>query len=402
LKQLHRLSARRVAIIIKAGGTAKRESDGGNLYVMGLHWTFMWRRAGRQREAGGGSLLDRSLAEAREWAAGCRAMLAKGIDPLDVKEAAATVAKAPKVPTFGECAEMVFVAKSPAWRSALHTRQWQSSIVRHAALIRDMPINEIDRQAVLTVLQPIWLTTQEPARRMRGRGEEIWDYAKVHGWVTGENPFRWKGNLEHILPRRQKVEQQHFAAMDYRALPAFVAYLRKEETPARLVLEFLILTAARSTEVREARWWEIDFEAKIWTVPADRMKAGLTHRIPLSSRAVEILKIMNARRIDGIGYVFPSTRPGRPISYRPLYALLPAPATLHGLRSTFRDWCGEETSFPREIAEGALAHATGNAVEAAYRRGGALEKRRVLMEAWASFCGGLSVGNVVLISKQRG
>lgn len=284
----------------------------------------------------------------------------------------------------------------------MHTRQWQSSIARHAALIRDMPINEVDRQAVLTILQPIWLTTQEPARRTRGRGEEIWDYAKVHGWVTGENPFRWKGNLQHILPRRQKIEQRHFAAMDYRTLPAFMSDLRKEKTPARLVLELLILTAARSAEVREAQWPEIDFDTAVWTIPGTRMKAGITHRAPLSSRCLEILKIMQARQIDGSDYIFPSTKRGRPISYRPLYALLPQGATLHGLRSAFRDWCGNETNFPREVAEQALAHSAGSAVELAYRRSDALERRRTLMEAWAQYCASKPADNVVQIGSRKG
>jgi integrase len=269
--------------------------------------------------------------------------------------------------------------------------------VRYAAAIRDTPIDQIDDMAVRSALMPIWLTVPETASRVRGRCEEIWDYAKVHGWVHGENPFRWKGNLQHVLPRRPKLEQRHLAAMDYRDIPEFLKELRTEETAARLCFEFLVLTASRSAEAREAMWTEIDFTAAVWSLPPERMKAGQSHRVPLPTRAIAILEIMQARRAGG-DYVFPSAiKPSRPVSEYPLHKLLPSGVTLHGMRSAFRDWCAECTNYPREICEEALAHSVGNVVERSYRRSDLLERRRELMEAWAQHCARLAVENVIPI-----
>jgi len=396
-KRLHRLSARAVAAILHGGGVGKRVSDGGNLYIRGTAWVFLYERHGRQREIGLGSLLSVSLAEAREKAAGCRSKLGKDIDPLDVKEAATAAAKAPKAPTFGDVADMVFAAKSPSWRSAVHAQQWQSSVARFCEPIRDTPIDRIDDMAARSILIPIWLIKPTPASRVRGRCEEIWDYAKVHNWCTGANPFRWKGNLQHVLPRRQKLEQQHLAAMDYRQIPGFLAGL--PDSVGRLPLEFLILTATRSAEAREATWGEIDLDAAVWTLPPERMKAGQSHRIPLSTRALEILQAMKAAQTSA--FVFPSIKPGRPISEVPIRKLLPPGVTLHGMRSAFRNFCAECTNYPRELAEEALAHRVGNAVERAYRRTDLLEQRRELMEAWAQHCAGSVADNVVSIGAIR-
>jgi integrase len=301
------------------------------------------------------------------------------------------------VPTFGEVAASVFAAKSPAWRSKVHTQQWLSSVERYAAAIHALPIDRVDDTAARSILLPIWLTVPEAAPRVRGRVEETWDFAKAKGWVSGENPFRWKGNLEHLLPRRPKLEQVHFSAMSYRDLPPYIAGLRKETSIPRLAMEFLILTAARSSEVRLATWAEIDLEQRIWTIPANRMKAGISHCVPLSTRAVEIL----AQLLHRSGLIFPGRIPGHPLSPTTFMKLVPTGVTLHGFRSSFRDWAGEETSHAREIAEAALAHSIGSAVERAYRRGTALEKRRALMEGWASFCGG-SKSNVVSITARKG
>jgi integrase len=233
---------------------------------------------------------------------------------------------------------------------------------------------------VLGVLQPIWGRIPETASRLRGRIEAVLDYAKAHGLRAGENPAAWRGHLALILPKRQKLSRSHHAAMNYAEVPAFIASLRERETTHTLALEFLILTAARVGEVLGAQWSEIDIALRTWIIPASRMKASREHRIPLSGRALAIVERMAELRSGD--FVFPGQRRGRPLSNPSLARLCRAGVTVHGFRSAFRDWAGEETSFPRELAEQALAHATGGAVELAYRRGDALEKRRALMEAW--------------------
>lgn len=257
----------------------------------------------------------------------------------------------------------------------------------------DAPIDEIDTQAVLSVLQPLWQRIPETASRLRGRIEAVLDYGKANGLRAGENPAAWRGHLALILPKRGKLTRGHHAAMPYRDLPELIEKLRDTESIHALALEFLVLTAARSGEVLGATWDEIDIDAQVWVIPASRMKAGREHRVPLSSRAVEIVERMAEVRTGDL--VFAGQRRRRPLSGAAIGALVTG-ATVHGFRSSFRDWAGEETSFPREIAEQALAHATGDATERAYRRGDALEKRRALMEAWASYCepGGTG-GNVV-------
>jgi integrase len=254
------------------------------------------------------------------------------------------------------------------------------------------PLNSI------SVLQPVWAKTPETASRLRGRIEAVLDYAKAHGWRSGENPAAWRGHLALILPKRGKLSRGHHAAMPYAEVPAFVGKLRAKETMPSLALQFLILTAARSGEVLGARWDEIDLEAKVWTVPAARMKAGVAHRVPLSEAARQVVASLAAIRTGDL--VFAGQRRGGQLSNGGVALLVPIGATIHGFRSAFRDWCGNETSYPREIAEGALAHAAGDATEQAYRRGDALEKRRALMEAWAQFCDPKSVGNVVTLRRQ--
>jgi integrase len=250
------------------------------------------------------------------------------------------------------------------------------------------PVEEIDTEAVLSVLQPLWQTIAETASRLRGRIEAVLDFAKAHGRREGENPARWRGHLDKLLPKRQKLSRGHFAAMPYAEVPTFMAALREREALAATALEFTILTAARSGEALGAHWVEIDFEAKVWNIPAARMKAAREHRVPLSGRALAILKKLSATRLNE--FVFPGQQRGKPLSPMALTMVLRRmkrdAVTVHGFRSAFRDWCGEETHFPREIAEAALAHVTGDKTEQAYRRGDALEKRRALMDAWASYC----------------
>jgi integrase len=393
-RQPKRLTARTVATLRKPG----RHADGGNLYLtisktgasVSGRWTFLYSLAGKQREAGFGPAAAVTLAEAREKAARYRSMLAKGIDPLDAKKADQEAAAARK--TFGQCADELIKSKRREWRSEVHAAQWRTTIDSYCGPIMDAPIDEIDTQAVFGVLQPLWQRIPETASRLRGRIEAVLDYAKANGLRSGENPAAWRGHLALILPKRQKLSRGHHAALPYPDIPGFIAKLREVESIPPLALEFLILTAARSGEVLSATWEEIDIAAQVWVIPASRMKAGREHRVPLSARAMEILDRMASIRTGDL--VFPGQRRRRPLSGAAMGALVTG-ATLHGFRSSFRDWAGEETIFPREIAEQALAHATGDATERAYRRGDALEKRRGLMTAWANYCEPNAGGNVV-------
>jgi integrase len=298
------------------------------------------------------------------------------------------------------CADELIKSKSSEWRSKIHARQWRQTIEQYCAPIAEMPIDAIDTAAVLKVLKPIWSRAPETAERLRGRIESVLNYAKAHKLRDGENPAAWRGHLALILPKRQKLSRGHHAAMPYRDVPAFVGKLREAETVPALALEFTILTAARIGEVLGARWSEIDLPSKVWVIAANRMKSGVEHRVPLSSRAVEIVEQMAAIRAGD--FVFPGHRIGRPISHSSVKKEGSGAGTIHGYRSSFRDWCGEETSFPREIAEQALAHATGNAVEQSYRRGDALEKRRALMDAWANYMEPQAAGNVIALTRSAG
>jgi len=261
------------------------------------------------------------------------------------------------------------------------------TLTNYAAPLRSKPINEIGTDDVLGVLTPLWQSKSETTSRLRGRIERVLDAARAKGLRSGENPARWRGHLDHLLPKRHKLTRGHHAAMPYVDVPAFMVDLRGREAVAALALEFLILTAARSSEVMGAVWSEIDRDAKIWTIPASRMKAGREHRVPLTAQALAILDgIEKVRTSD---YVFPGQKCGRPLSVLALAMRLRRMkvenATVHGFRSSFWDWAGERTAFPREVAEAALAHVVGDETERAYRRGDALEKRRKLMEAWAGF-----------------
>jgi integrase len=398
IKKINRLSARAVATLTKTG----RHSDGGNLYLKidkagGQRWVFMYEHRGKQREAGLGPAAAVSLAEARGKAGEYRSLLAKGIDPLDAKKTACDAATARQ--TFGQCADALIKSKTSEWRNASHAAQWATTLKHNCAAIRDLPVDLIDTAAVLSVLQPMWQLKHVTASRIRGRIEAVLDAARAKGHIARNeaNPARWKGHLETLLPRRQKLSLKHHAAMAYRDIPEFIGRLRERKTMHRLALEFLILTATRLGEVRGARWSEVDIAGKVWTIPAARMKAGREHRVPLSSRALAILARLAEFRTGEL--VFPGQRPARPVSANAIRTFCPDAGTVHGFRSSFRDWVSEETNYPRELAEAALAHATGSAVEQAYRRGDALEKRRGLMEAWASYCEGGAAGNVIPITR---
>ena len=361
-------------------------------------WVFRFMRRGRSQEMGlGGS--DVSLAMARERAADARRTLAAGRNPID----AARLAQVGQ-PTFGQVADEFVAAKQSEWRNGKHRAQWKMTLQRYCGPLRALPVDEIDTAAVLEILKPLWTRVPETASRLRGRIETVLDAARARGLIgpNEANPARWRGHLDKLLPKRQKLTRGHHAAMPFADVPQFMASLQKRDAVTALALEFAILTAARSGEALGARWAEIDFQNAIWTVPAARMKAGRTHRVPLSRRALAIIKKLHAARTGE--FIFPGQRPDKPLSGMAMEMILRRMkadgATVHGFRSSFRDWCGEVSTFPREVAEAALAHVAGDATERAYRRGDALEKRRELMEAWGAYCEPKS-GNVVSIARRR-
>jgi integrase len=383
-RQINRLSPRAVATLTKPG----RHADGNGLYLIvdptgAKRWAFLFRWEGKLKEMGLGGLSSVPLAKAREVATEHRATLAAGRSPLAAKKAA----KAAQI-TFGEFADDYLKTKLPGWKNAKHRRQWEKSLKEYASPLRSKPLGAIETAGVLEVLKPIWTTKSETASRLRGRVEAVLDAARAANLRTGENPARWRGHLDHLLPRRRKLTRGHHRALRHSELPKFVAELRLRPATASLALEFLILTCARSGEVLGAEWSEIDLEAALWTIPKQRMKSNREHRVPLTDRAREIL--IEAKKLSNGRYVFPGDKAEAPLSNMALSMLLRrmrvTNATVHGFRSSFRDWAGDETSFAREVAEAALSHAVGDETEQAYRRSDALAKRRKLMEAWARFC----------------
>jgi integrase len=299
--------------------------------------------------------------------------------------------------TFGAVADEVFDSLFHSWRNKKHEYQWHRTLTVHCAPLRNLAVSKIAVADVLGVVGPLWKTKIETAIRTRARIERVLNHAKAKGYRNGDNPARWEGALEHLLsePKSKRERVRHLPAMDYRELPTFMVELRKQQSVVAKALEFTILTAARSSEVLLATWAEIDFDNKLWIVPRERMKANEEHRVPLSQRALAILRDMEKVRLND--FVFPGYRDGRPLWGNTILQVLRQmgrSVTTHGFRSTFRDWVGDCTAFPREVAEGALAHTLGNATEAAYRRGTALEKRRELMDAWANYCEP-KAGNVV-------
>lgn len=337
-----------------------------------------------------GPLRTVSLAQAREHAGRARAKAAQGTDPVEARQAVAPEpdpASARRMPTFAQVAEAFIEERAGGWRNAMHRQQWRNTLTTYAAGLWDKPVSEITTTDVLAALRPIWREKPETATRVRGIIERILDAAKVEGHREGENPARWRGHLEHTLPKPGKLSRGHHPALPYPEVPAFVAALRTRVADSARALELIILTDARSGEVRGMRANEDDLEAAIWAVPAERMKGGRPHRVPLSRAALDLL----APRLAAIGHddlVFTNSRAGMlsDMVFEALYRRAKVEGiTTHGFRSSFRDWVGDETDFPRELAEAALAHLVGDKVELAYRRGDALEKRRQLMDLWASF-----------------
>ncbi len=407
-RTLNRLKAKQVEAL-----GAGRHADGGGLFLVRddkgrSRWVFMWTREGKRREMGLGPAHKDgvSLASAREAAADARDALMKGRDPIEARDEAR---RAPvPVPTFGDFADALVKTLGTQWRNEKHRAQWAMTLKTYAKPLRSRPVDRIDTEAVLDVLKPLWEAKPETASRLRGRIERVLDAAKAKGHRRGENPARWRGHLDHLLPKRQKLSRGHHAALAYDDLPAFVGQLRQREGVAARALEFVILTAARSGEVRGARWSEIDLKAKVWTVPATRMKAGREHRVPLCARAIELLESVRPLASDAKpdkAFVFPGPAAGKSLSENAFGALLKrmkVDVTAHGFRSSFRDWTGEVSTFPREVAEAALAHVIGDSTERAYRRGDALEKRRKLMDAWAGYVAPRPAGSNVKHLARKG
>jgi integrase len=384
--------------------------DGGGLYLSvadsGRNRSWLFRYAvpsltasGRQRERwmGLGPIETVSLAEAREAALRCRKLRQEGVDPIQQRrEAKAALAvAAAKTLTFDQCAAAYLVAHRPKWRSVRHSQQWENTLRDYATpIIGRLPVAAVDTALVMKVLEqdvggkPLWQAKPETASRLRGRIEAILSWATVRGYRQGDNPARWTGYLAKLLPsRRELASVVHHPAMPYQEIGAFMALVRAAPGVVARAFEFLVLTAARKKEVLGARWEEIDLAERVWSRPADRMKGGVAHRVPLSGRALAIVREMWSLRQNE--FVFPGQRGVMSSNNFARFldeALGRADVTVHGFRSTFRDWAGEHTAFPREICEAALAHKVGDTTEAAYRRGDALEKRRKLMEAWAEYC----------------
>jgi integrase len=307
-------------------------------------------------------------------------MVNEGRNPLDKRKSQL------RVPTFGEMANEVVASLEAAWRNPKHRDQWRMTLSRYCAPIREIPVDTITTDQVLSVLKPLWLRVPETADRLRGRIEKVLDAAKAKGHRSGENPARWRGHLDHLLPTRPKLARGHHKALPYHEVPELIRRLRDLGSISAFCLEFTILTAARSGEAMGAQWGEFDLDRGMWVVTGSRMKAGREHRVPLSARAQEIIATMAVLRAGD--FVFPGQRHNRPLSTMALEMLLrrlKIDATVHGFRSSFRDWAAEQTDVPREVAEAALAHVLENKVEAAHRRSDFFEKRRQLMIAWSDF-----------------
>lgn len=378
-RSLNRLSA----LLVAKTSVVGRHADGGGLYLFvgdggRRRWIFMYSRRGKRVELGLGSSRDVPLAIARSLAAELRLLIATGGDPKAAR------AKAAAIPNFGKCADDYIDAMESSWRNPKHVQQWKTALDKLAKPLRGIPIDQVTTQDIVKVLRPIWDRTPETAERLRGRIERVLSAAKAKGYRSGDNPAIWKGHLDQILPPRRRLSRGHHIALAYGEVAKFVAALHDRNGVAADALEFTILTAARSGEVLGMKWDEVDFENRRWNVPASRMKAGREHRVPLTQRAINILKKQTIGKNEGL--VFRRSGTDEALSSMSMAMLLRrmnVNVTVHGFRSTFRDWASETTGFPHEICEMALAHTISNKAEAAYRRGDLFEKRRELMAAWA-------------------
>ena len=360
-------------------------------------WLFRYKSpvTGKQREMGLGSLNLVSLASARDIAVECRRQVLSGLDPLEERGRVKRVRllEQARSITFQGAAEQCIASKKPEWKNAKHAQQWANSLTTYAyPVFGTLSVSDLDTDLVLKAIEPIWISKAETASRVRQRIETVWDWARARKYVEGENPARLRGHLDKILAKTAKVKRvKHHAAVPYKQIANFITKLRGRKGSSALAMEFMILTAARTGEVRGARWQEIDLTTKVWTIPAGRMKAGKEHRVPLCDRALQILNSMTSNR-NPDEFVFPGWKAGTGLSDGAMLALLRkmdvGPYTPHGFRSTFRDWAAEEAhQFSNETIELALAHTIKNKAEAAYRRGDQLERRRALMAAWSKYIG---------------
>jgi integrase len=360
-------------------------------------WVLRYQVGRRRRDKGLGGYPDVTLADAKVAARAARALIAQGIDPIEHGRAVRSklIADRASAISFGQAATQYIETHEGGWRNPKHAQQWRNTIETYAnPTLGKILIQDVEVAQILAVLEPIWKTKTETASRLRGRLESVLDWASARGFRTGPNPARWKGLLDNLLPAPGKIaKKDHHRALPYVELSKFMKALTKQDGMGARALEFVIFTACRSGEVRGAKWDEFDLEAGVWTVPATRMKAGKEHRVPLSDAARSIVEAQRATAF--CGYVFPSSQnarksetEGAPLSDMTLSAVLrrmKVAAVPHGFRSTFRDWCAEQTDYPRDVAEMALAHAIGNKVEAAYRRGDLFDKRKQMMQDWADF-----------------
>jgi len=412
---INRLTALQVERLKSSRAKVGFYADGGGLYLAvtgraARSWVYRYMLNGKPLVMGLGSLTVLNLADVRAKAAIVRAQRQGGIDPIKARDAAVALTKLAdaKALTFAACAKSHIDAHRPGWRNPKHVAQWQSTLATYAKpVIGKLSVQDIDTGLVLKIIEPIWSgkgAKPETATRLRGRIESVLDWAKARGYRSGENPARWRGHLDQLLPPLFKMRRvKHHAALPYADMAEFMASLHGQEGTAARALEFTILTGARTGEVIGAQRPEINASAKIWMVPAERMKDGKEHRIPLSARAQAI-----ADAAPPEGFLFPGARKGRPLSNMAMLALLHRMGredlTVHGFRSTFRDWAAERTNYTREVAEMALAHAVGDKVEAAYRRDDLFEKRRGLMNEWAKYCFAVAVPSrerVVALREKR-
>ena len=400
------------AIAVKQAKGRAVLHDGGGLYLRvsatgAKSWVYRYQVSGKRCDMGLGSASLFSLAEARKRAHEARKLVAEGLDPIEARlaERQAKAIDAAKAMTFQACAEAYIAAHRAGWRSPKSLQQWEGSLRDYVhGIFGALPVHAVDVGLVLKAIEPIWTEKPETANRVRGRIEAILDWATARRLRQGENPARWRGHLENLLPKHSKILRvEHFSALPYCEIGPFMTELRQDSGVAALALEFAILTAARTSEVIGARWDEFNLAERLWIVPGGRMKAGREHRVPLSDRTIALLQQMHAIRLND--FVFPGQRTGQPIGDTGLFHQLRRMGrddlTAHGFRSSFRDWAAERTTFLAEVAEMALAHTVTGAVERAYRRGDLFDKRRQLMDAWARFCEAPVSGEVVALHATR-
>ena len=392
------------ALFVKHVSRPGKYSDGGNLYLqvrkatrkspsddVTKSWLFRYARFGKDTWMGLGPYPDVSLSEARSLATRERKKILQGVDPLTDKRARKIAARVAhdNMLSFAECAELYVESQAPGWSNPKHIEQWRNTLKKLAGpIIGRLSVDEIDTALVMRCIEPIWTTKTETASRLRGRIEAVLDWAAVRGYRKGDNPARWRGHLDKLLPRpSQVVRVKHHAALPYTEVGAFMQQLCNDKGVASRALELTVLTAARTNEVIQAEWSEFDLDLKTWTVPAERMKSKREHRVPLPDAAVLALKAVKGRSKR---YVFPGHKRGSHLSNMAMMQVLKrlgrTGITVHGFRSTFRDWCAESTNYPSDVAEMALAHTLRDKTEAAYRRGDLFEKRARLMADWARYC----------------